>query len=399
LTQKSKKDRRRRGGYRRRFEYSDLAWLTEQFQKQAALNADLTLEEFAIRHGVLPDVISYFIKEGRERWKPAKARKRNQKSKIGHRMHFESADFACLAKEYQKQTTLTPDLTLEEFAIRHGVKPKWISRFMGMGENTVALWHGTTEDRTRAIVEQGFRGLGRRALVWFTRNSKFALRVANARAAARHKIPVVISCEINLEKYSAFQKANSQTYVFSSPIGKEVICNVSVVKKDWVFNNPSVQVTKTAGKMDILSWINWYLGMGSEAAIGKDHPAVEAIFKWVKAQHAQGRESLISDEEMSSMVMIIRSIPGLGMGKELPEEEEEEDELVDVVITKNAGKLGVLYWINRYLELTDGAAISEDHPAVESIFEWVKAQYVEGREEPISDGEMLMQVLAYLKED
>jgi hypothetical protein len=38
--------------------------------------------------------------------------------------------------------------------------------------------------------------------------------------------------------------------------------------------------------------------------------------------------------------------------------------LVDIVITKNAGKLGVLYWINHYLELEGKESVSEDHPAV-----------------------------------
>jgi hypothetical protein len=121
------------------------------------------------------------------------------------------------------------------------------------------------------------------------------------------------------------------------------------------------------------------------------------VFNWVRAQYAQGRDEPISNEEMFSMVTVIRSVPGLEMGAQSPEEEE-EDELIDVVITKNAGKLGVLYWINRYLELTGEEALSEDHPAVEAIFKWVETKYAQGRDEPISDEEMLLQVMTHLKQ-
>jgi len=49
LAKTRKKNRKPKDSYQRRFEYSDLAWLAEQFQKQQSiLNPDLTVEEFAI---------------------------------------------------------------------------------------------------------------------------------------------------------------------------------------------------------------------------------------------------------------------------------------------------------------------------------------------------------------
>jgi len=405
LAKKRKKDRIWQDNYQRRFEYSDFEWLLKQFEKQTKLNPNLTLDEFAIGYGIQPKLIDRFVIERQARRESAEQSGSRRRVITSDPMHFVRADFAWLAKEFRQQATFTPDLTLEAFAIRHGVQPEWISRFIDTGPNTVSLWHGTTEDRARLIMEKGFKS-PKSPVIWFARNFTIAFGVARGRAQARNKMPVVISCEIDLKKYLASKSSNFQIYIFPSPIGREVIRSVVVVKNDWFPSNPEVKITKSAGKLDILSWINWYLEVGDETVISEDYPVVEALFKWVRAQYAQGREKPISDEEMISMVTIIRSIPGLEVGTTSPEEEE-ADNLVDVVITKNAGKLGVWYWINQYLELTDEKPVSEEHPAVGAIFRWVAAEYAksngrlrltaQGRDEPISDEEMLIQVMTHLK--
>ena len=43
--------------------------------------------------------------------------------------------------------------------------------------------------------------------------------------------------------------------------------------------------------------------------------------------------------------------------------------------------------------------MSKDHPTVEAVFNWVEAQYAAGRDEPISDEEILMQVMTHLTGD
>jgi len=421
LAKKRKRTQTWKKHHQRSFQDSDLEWLAEQFQKQTRLDMDLTIEEFAIQHGVQADMISSFIHEGQEtdrlmdsslrtRWqrKYARERGRNRRWISNYNwLSFTSSDFAQLAEEFQKQVEVNPDLTLESFAIQHGVQAEWISRFIHIDEGMVSLWHGTTEDRARAIMEQGFRvpkSAGGR--VWFAKMPNFARRVASARAQHRRKMPVAISCKINLGKYPKYNRPAHHTYAFNSSIGKEVICGISVVKlKRWFYFGSKKRaesiggtLTKTSKKSGVLAWINHYLEQGDEEAVSEDHPAVEVAFQWVEAQYAQGREGAISNEEILSMVMILRSIPGLEMGNlPLLEDEEDETELVDVMITKNAGKLGVLYWINRYLELKEEEPIDENHPAVESLFKWVEAEYATGREGHISDEEMLTQLTTRLE--
>ena len=75
----------------------------------------------------------------------------------------------------------------------------------------------------------------------------------------------------------------------------------------------------------------------------------------------------------------------------------DKPESVDVAINKSSGKLGVLYWMNRYLELENKEPINEDHPAVEAVFKWIETQYTADGEEAISDEEMLIQVTIHLE--
>lgn len=179
--------------------------------------------------------------------------------------------------------------------------------------NTVALWHGTTEDRAQTITAEGFK----RGKVWFTTNPTFARRHAIGVARQRGATPVVISCAIDLAKYPSFGRPNKHTYVFYAPagnegIGKEVIRDVSVLK-DKSAKRPKenrdeqkpvdIIVTKTAGKLGVLCWINRYLELKGEVALNEDHPAVETTFGWVESQYAAGRDTPIANEEMLKKAM------------------------------------------------------------------------------------------------
>ena len=98
----------------------------------------------------------------------AKKRRQGKKSEQGYQRCFTDDDFAWLAEQFQKQVERHPDLTLEVFAARYGVESKWIRNFVDTGwrtefKNTVTVWHGTTVDRARTIIEEGFKAPGRAA--------------------------------------------------------------------------------------------------------------------------------------------------------------------------------------------------------------------------------------------
>ena len=253
----------------------------------------------------------------------AKKRK-DQKQKERYQRRLEDTDFAWLAEQFQKQAAQDPDLTLEEFAICHGVEPKWIRSFINLGWNTefknaITVWHGTTIDRATAIMTEGFKARGRAGKkIWFTQKSSEARRRAAHLAQSRGKAPVVFRCQINIGKYTEFDNPRPHHYAFKhSYIDKAVISNVS----------------------------------------------------------------------------------GLEVEGKLPQEKRNKEELVDIIITRASGKYGVLLWVNAYMEGAGQTPVDENHPAIEKIYRWVGAQYAGGREEAISEAEMLAQVKIHLNEE
>ena len=246
----------------------------------------------------------------------AKKRK-DQKQKGYYQRRFEDKDFAWLAEQFKKQTAQDPDLTLEEFAIRHGVEPKWIRSFINVGWNTefknvITVWHGTTLDRAKAIMVEGFKARGRAGKkIWFTQKSSEAYRRAAQLAQSRGKAPVVFRCQINIGRYTEFDKPRPHHYAFKhSYIDKAVISNVSGLEVEGKLPQEKgnkeelvdIIITRASGKYGVLLWVNAYLEGAGQTSVDEDHPAIEEIYRWVEAQYTRDREETISEAEMLAQV-------------------------------------------------------------------------------------------------
>ena len=250
----------------------------------------------------------------------AKKRK-DRKQKGYYQRRLEDKDFVWLAEQFQKQSAQNSDLTLEEFAIRHGVESKPIRSCIDVGWNTefknvITVWHGTTLDRAKAIIIEGFKARGRAGKkIWFTKKPSEAHRRAAYLARSRGKAPVVFRCQINIAKYTEFDKPRPHHYAFKhSYIDKAVISSVAGMEVDKADKRPQekgdrpelvdIIVTRTSGKYGVLLWINAYLEKVGQTLVDEDHPAIEEIHRWVEAQYAGDREETISEEEMLAQVKI-----------------------------------------------------------------------------------------------
>ena len=248
-------------------------------------------------------------------------RRNDKKRKDRYQRRLEDKDFAWLAEQFQKQSVQSPDLTLEEFAIRHGVESKRIRSFINVNsktglKNVITVWHGTTIDRAEAIMEGGFKARVRAGKkIWFTQKSREARKRAAQLAQSRGKPPVVFRCQINIGKYSEFDNPRPHHYAFKhSYIDKAVISSVDGMEVDKDGKRPQekrdkaelvdVIITRTSGKYGVLLWINAYLEGVGQTPIDEDHPAIEEIHRWVEAQYAGDREEAISEEEMLAQVKI-----------------------------------------------------------------------------------------------
>lgn len=62
---------------------------------------------------------------------------------------------------------------------------------------------------------------------------------------------------------------------------------------------------------------------------------------------------------------------------------------VRVAVSNTSGLAGIAHWINAYFALHEEHRIDKSHPVVQTVKEWVDAQYDEGRVTVITDAELL----------
>ncbi len=86
----------------------------------------------------------------------------------------------------------------------------------------------------------------------------------------------------------------------------------------------------------------------------------------------------------------------IGIGKIVTDANRFRDDLTDIAITQSSGNTGIAYWFNSFLDLDDSECISENHPAVRNIKEWIDEQYANDRMIPITDEEILILSKKYL---
>lgn len=61
---------------------------------------------------------------------------------------------------------------------------------------------------------------------------------------------------------------------------------------------PSVAITDKSGVAGIAQWINDYLKLEPRSRIDKRHPGIARIAEWIAEQYQDGRETVVSNEEM-----------------------------------------------------------------------------------------------------
>lgn len=65
---------------------------------------------------------------------------------------------------------------------------------------------------------------------------------------------------------------------------------------------PKVSVTNTSGVAGIAFWINEYFQKTGKPEVEKNDPIVRKVYEWVEKQYADGRVTIISDEELEKKV-------------------------------------------------------------------------------------------------
>jgi hypothetical protein len=208
---------------------------------------------------------------------------------------FEHGDIVWLQEKFKRERSENPDLSLEEFAIAHGVDPKlfWVED-VNVKPKFIMLYHGTSRKRALRIIEEGFRvkrGVQKR--IWFTLKRSEAERIARRRAKLENDTPIVLTCRIDLVKYP-YTRPNPNHYAFKCErIGPEVIVHprgirgIAVEPEDKKpkprrpreRSVPNICITRVSGRTGIAFWMNAFFKLEGDDAFRPDSPLVKAGFR------------------------------------------------------------------------------------------------------------------------
>jgi isopropylmalate/homocitrate/citramalate synthase len=77
----------------------------------------------------------------------------------------------------------------------------------------------------------------------------------------------------------------------------------NIFDTEKILNRPaSVAVSNVSGLAGIAYWINGYYHLTGECAIKKNHPAVAKMNEWVMKEYDEGRQTVISDDELVALM-------------------------------------------------------------------------------------------------
>ena len=155
------------------------------------------------------------------------------------------------------------------------------------------VFHGTTVKNASRIQLEGFRPRGNAARVWFTQTRSIARRRAAHKSRGRKERPIVLTCDLNLEalrrKLGARKVLHHRTLVtVEGKVPPAVILNNKAVLDTLVPRDDA----------DLARWLNRLLGLQQHKGIGKTHPGVNRLRRWLDHRVGTYPESQLKKEEV-----------------------------------------------------------------------------------------------------
>jgi hypothetical protein len=135
------------------------------------------------------------------------------------------------------------------------------------------VYHGTTHQSALKIRTAGFLPKAPSHRVWFARSRTYSLNRARTKARRGHDRPVVLTCEIDVSKLR--ERLGSRQIFYSNgiiAISGEV--PAAVIRSHSVIGIPSTPD-------DLAAWVNDLLGLKSYKGVGRRHPGIERMSRWV----------------------------------------------------------------------------------------------------------------------
>lgn len=172
-------------------------------------------------------------------------------------------------------------------------------------------YHGTTRMRARGIFKEGFVPKPPSRRVWFAESRGYALGRAKTQARRATDEPVVLTCDLDLDKLR--HDCGSKSVVYR----KGIIAINGRVPATVMLSYPFADLATVPD--EVADWVNHVLGLAPEDAVQPDRPGLIRLSRWINARLvAEPDEKLLLSELMEKAK---RWLPEFFFGVELDSEQ------------------------------------------------------------------------------
>lgn len=155
------------------------------------------------------------------------------------------------------------------------------------------VYHGTTSRRARQICAEGFLPRKPSRRVWFAKGKAYAEARARTQARRSHDRPVVLICDIDLSQVRARLGAK-RVFQRSGNIAIGGPVPATVLRSHPGHDGP----TSPEG---LAVWINDLLGVKAHKGVGRRHPAIQRLGRWIARRLTHQPDSRINPMEVLQM--------------------------------------------------------------------------------------------------
>jgi len=152
------------------------------------------------------------------------------------------------------------------------------------------VYHGTTDRRARRIATEGFLPKKPSRRVWFAESRRYALGRAKTQTRRTHDRPVVLTCDINLGQ---LRERLGAKRIFHR---NHVIAISACVPVTVLRSHPSMEAPSSPE--ELAAWMNQVLRLKSYKGVGRRHPGIERLSRWVANRQASQPRAEIHPSEL-----------------------------------------------------------------------------------------------------
>ncbi|HUW81542.1 MAG TPA: hypothetical protein VMZ31_01950 [Phycisphaerae bacterium] len=155
------------------------------------------------------------------------------------------------------------------------------------------VYHGTTDRRARRICQEGFQPRKPSRRVWFAESRGYAERRAKQQARRRHDRAAVLTCEFTIDQMQRFLGAR-RVFRRNGVIALDGAVPVTVLR-----SHPGLEAP--CSPEELAAWVNDVLGLKPHKGVGRRHPGIARLSRWVMNRVSSQPDSRLSQGELLHM--------------------------------------------------------------------------------------------------